>query len=109
MRRSPSFRPARIGSRCCRFATTPSTWAAARGRGVPGCWRVRASLIERIKAGEHLGILGHAAARGRVVALVPTLASCPVGQQAMGHLMKALELYESAGDGHGAMSVIIAM
>ena len=70
----------------------PSLAAAERELGVLGNSRVRAWFVERFKAGEHIGILRHVAAGGRLDDVMPTLPIYPVGHQAMGHLMKALEL-----------------
>jgi DNA-binding NarL/FixJ family response regulator/tetratricopeptide (TPR) repeat protein len=87
----------------------PRLAAAVRELGIIGISRVRAWVVARTQAGEHVQLLWRIAAGERLEDILPTLPIAPVAEAAFAHLRRALEIFERIGDRQGVMSTIIAI
>jgi DNA-binding NarL/FixJ family response regulator len=88
---------------------TATVAGATRELGVVELGRIRAWFVERVLAGEHLGVMQAVAGGATLEDISATLPIAPMIEVAGARLHRALELFEGLGDRQGMMASIIAM
>ncbi|MFA7250135.1 MAG: AAA family ATPase [Dehalococcoidia bacterium] len=83
--------------------------AASRELGMIDTCRVRAWFVERVRAGEHVGVIKSLLGGARLEDILTDLPIAPWVTSSVAKYQRALQIYERLGDRRGVMSTVVSM